>query len=552
MALLEVIARASRKLLRPGWSTAALLCLACALSSCGGGRGPATADVARHIAELRSEPRIADETLAEPAAVSRFYEARDSRPAWLDRANDVVAAIRATAADGLDPERYHLRAIESMLDSRRGAAPLPEDAAKLDILLADAVAGSAADVSYGRVRPAAVNPAWTADPRAEAPPLDSTLAVLAGSGSLREALDRQRPDHFIYRGLMGELARLRAIETRGGWPLVPPGKPLRPGNSDRRVAVVRRRLRISGEAAGDVPPDSMRFDAALARAVQTFQARHRLDSTGVVDRATVDAMNVGVRVRIDQVRANLERARWVLGGLGDDFMLVNLPAFKAYLIRAGHNVWESRTQIGEEAMQTPTFRARIRTVVFNPDWTVPPVVLEQEILQGMQAGKDVLDEKGLMIYDASNHVVDPKSIDWSSVTPETFPYAIRQPAGDDNALGKVKFLFPNPYSIYLHDTPSRQLFEADRRTFSHGCIRLEHPLELAELLLQGQDDWDGDKIERVIASDSTVSVAVERPLPILIVYWTVSVGASGEVRYAQDIYQLDPPLLTALNAPRRG
>ena len=146
---------------------------------------------------------------------------------------------------------------------------------------------------------------------------------------------------------------------------------------------------------------------------------------------------------------------------------------------------ESRTQIGEEAMQTPTFRAKIRTVVFNPDWTVPPTIIEKEIMEDMRSGKNVIDEKGLVITDRENHVVDPGSIDWGSADPAEFPYTIRQPAGDDNALGKVKFLFPNKYSIYLHDTPSRHLFEADRRTFSHGCIRLENPIEAGRAAAAG-------------------------------------------------------------------
>ena len=261
-------------------------------------------------------------------------------------------------------------------------------------------------------------------------------------------------------------------------------------------------------------------------------------------------MNVDVGTRIGQVRATMERARWVLGGLGQDFLLVNLPAFKAYLIRGNRNVWESRTQIGEEALQTPTFRATIRTIVFNPDWSVPQSILQNEILAQMRAGKNVVAQQGLVIYDDANHVIDPASIDWAHADSTNFPYSMKQPPSDDNALGKVKFLFPNKYAIYLHDTPNRRLFEADKRTFSHGCIRIEDAVVLAERLLGGQEDWDRAKIDRSIASESTMNVALEHPLPILIVYWPVSVGATGEVRYADDIYHLDPPLVAALDRRR--
>jgi murein L,D-transpeptidase YcbB/YkuD len=525
-----------------------VLSLGAVLTGCIG--GPSSDEIARPIAKLRSASRVGGERLVEPAAVSRFYKGRRSRPAWLGHAPEIVTVIRGTEADGLDPADYHLQAIESLLEKRRSERTAASEAT-LDVLLSDAVAGIADHVHYGRVRPSRVNPEWTADPRDDAPPLDSTLAVIAKSGSVRSSIEAQRPTHFIYRGLVAELARLRGIHANGGWPAVAAaGKPLKPGAVDRRVAQVRRRLIAGGDLEGGVPRDSTRYDGKLAKAVETFQARHRLDPTGVVDGATVEAMNVSVGARIGQLRVNLERARWVLGGLDPDFMLVNLPAFKAYLIRGDKNVWESRTQIGEEAMQTPTFRAKIRTVVFNPDWTVPPTIIEKEIMEDMRSGKNVIDEKGLVITDRENHVVDPGSIDWGSADPAEFPYTIRQPAGDDNALGKVKFLFPNKYSIYLHDTPSRHLFEADRRTFSHGCIRLENPIELAELLLQGQDSWDRVKIERTIASDSTLNVGLDHPLPILIVYWTASVGASGEVRYAEDIYHLDPPLLAAMDALR--
>jgi L,D-transpeptidase YcbB len=249
------------------------------------------------------------------------------------------------------------------------------------------------------------------------------------------------------------------------------------------------------------------------------------------------------------VRANLERARWVLGELQNDFLLVNLPAFKAYLIRGGTNVWETRTMIGQEARQTPSFRARMQTVVFNPDWTVPPTILEEDVIQGIREGRDMLAEKNLDVLDANGNKVDPSSIDWYSVDAQNFPYTLRSPPGDRNALGRLKFEFPNPYLIYLHDTPSKELFEADKRTFSSGCIRMEKPIEFADLLLRDQG-WDRGRIQEMIDAGETKRVAVENQIPVLIVYWTVSVGRSGEVRYMRDIYDLDPPLIAALDGRR--
>jgi murein L,D-transpeptidase YcbB/YkuD len=423
----------------------------------------------------------------------------------------------------------------------------PERAADLELLLTDAVAGMLDHVRYGRVRPVSLNATWNVDPREEAPGLDTVLTRIAESASVAEAIEAEKPRHFIYTGLVGALARLREIESQGGWPTVPAGKALKAGASDRRVPRLRARLSVTGELEGGATSDSLLYDAHLQKAVELFQARHRLEPTGVVDKITVEAMNVSVDHRIAQVRVNLERARWVLGGLDNDFLLVNLPAFKAYLIRDGKNVWETRTQIGKEARQTPTFRANMRTVVFNPDWTVPPTILAEDVLEGMRKGENTIAQKQLTIIDKDGREVSPGSIDWDSATPENFPYTLRQPPGDDNALGRVKFLFPNKYSIYLHDTPRQELFEADRRTFSSGCIRVENALDLADRLLTGQDGWGPAKIQDALATGKTQNIAIEHTIPVLIVYWTVSVGASGEIRYMRDVYDLDRPLLAAMN-----
>lgn len=516
-----------------------------------GSRGPdrtaITHSIQTRVASAVPTGSIAGERLIEPKAVGRFYKARKSSVAWdHDDAPKIIQAIRGVYADGLNPDDYHLAAIQK-LENQRHHATTAELEADLDLLLSDAIAAVVDHVRYGRVRPKSLDPRWNVDPRDDMPPLEQTLDEVARSKDPVAAIQAARPDHFIYKGLLNALAQLREIEAGGGWGTVPPGRAIKPGSSDPRVPLVRRRLAKSGELDQSASTDSTRgYDKALVDAVKLFQSRHRLPETGVVDRKTTDAMNVSAAARAAQVRVNLERARWVLGGLKGDFVLVNLPAFKAYYIEGGKNVWEGRTQIGEEAKQTPTFRARMTTVVFNPDWTVPQSIVAEEIFPDMQSGKDGLGSRHLKVYDGKGNEVDPSSVDWGD--PEKFPYTLKQPPGTDNALGRVKLLFPNKYSIYMHDTPSKHLFESSTRTFSHGCIRTENVLDLAEVLLRGQDGWDHAKIEQALSSDETQNVALERKPYVLIVYWTVSVGASGEVRYMDDIYNLDQPLLNALNA----
>jgi murein L,D-transpeptidase YcbB/YkuD len=415
----------------------------------------------------------------------------------------------------------------------------------LQILLTDAVAAMADHVRYGKVRPVSLDRRWNVDPRVGAPPLAEVLQHVAAAPDQAAAFEALKPSHFIYVGLKRALADMRARAAAGSWPVVPTGPTLKPGATDARVIAVRQRLRATGELPVADSADSTVFDPPLEAAVKLFQERHRLAVDGAIGRATLDALNVGAAARADQIRVNLERARWVVGGLSDSFVLVNLPAFKAYLIRDRTNIWETRTQIGREARQTPTFRADMRYLVFNPDWTVPPTILAQDVLAGMRAGENPIARKGLTILDRQGRPVDPASIDWTTATPRTFPYTLRQPPGSDNALGRVKFIFPNEHAIFLHDTPSQELFGADQRTFSSGCIRVERALDLAHLLLQRQG-WTMDQIQQTVESGKSETVFLKEPLPVLIVYWTVSVGATGELRFARDVYQQDPPLLRAL------
>ena len=495
---------------------------------------------------------IHGERLIEPQAVVRLYQARASKAVWTDSkdAEQIVRAIHGLEQDGLTPADYHLSAIEALVQER-GKTSTPDLEAELDILLSDAVAGMFDHLRYGRVRPVSLDSRWNVDPREGAPPLEEDVARVAAANSVTDAIDGAKSNHFVYRGLVGALAQLREIDAKGGWPVVPSGKSIAPGASDPRIPAVRARLAVTGELSGRTEPGATVYDKELQQAVEKFQTTHRIDTNGVIDKTTIAAMNVSASDRVGQVRVNLERSRWVLRGLQDDFFLVNLPAFKAYLIRGGKNIWEARTQIGEEAKQTPTFRADMSTVIFNPDWTVPQSIIANEVVKGMQKNKNYLTEKDLVVFDKNDHEVDPGSIRWGSDTAENFPYTIRQAPGEGNALGRVKFLFPNKYSIYLHDTPSKPLFESDRRTFSHGCIRIENPLDLARVLLEGQDSWTSAKIADVIQTGKMENVNLEHPLPVLIVYWTVSVGLTGDVRYMGDPYNLDPPVLAALNAPPR-
>ena len=524
---------------------------------------PAADDAIRLLVEqarINPSAGVRGTRLIQPDAVAKFFETRAFAPAWRlpNGAAEMLEAIRDVDQDGLTPDDYHLKTIAAALDGHT-KAPSHESAAVLQILIADAAAALIDHVRYGRVRPESLDRRWNVDPRAGAPPLDVSLDQLARSAAIDTGIKALKPNHFIYTGLKQALARMRAIAAAGGWPTVPAGPTLKPGATDPRIALVRKRLAVTGElrpsstsasAATTTAADETVYDAELEAAVKNFQAHHRLTDEGVIGRATIEAMNVSAEARAAQVRVNLERARWVVGGLRDSFVLVNLPAFKAYVIRDRKNIWETRTQIGREARKTPTFRADMKYLVFNPDWTVPPTILAQDVLAGMKKGQNTIAKKKLTIIDGQGRPVDPSTIDWQTATPRNFRYTLRQPPGEDNALGRVKFIFPNEHSIFLHDTPSHELFAADQRTFSSGCIRVANALDLARVLLEGQptrpEGWNAERIQQSIEAGHPRTVFLEYPLPVLIVYWTASIGAAGDLRFAKDVYGLDPPLLRAL------
>lgn len=509
-----------------------------------------TAEAVRaRVEQLHETPAtsIAGVRLMRPDVVAHFFEARGFQPAWAvpGAAEEILKAIRASDGEGLNPADYHLAALEGVLGGRKSAPDVD-----VQLLLTDAVAAYIDHVRYGKVKPQTLDRRWNVDPRAGAPALDVLVAQVAAAPAAA-TIDALKPDHFIYAGLRTALAGYRAVAARGGWPLVPAGPPIKPDAAagDTRIAAIRARLVASGDlSAADASGDT--YDARLQAAVKTFQERHRLTSDAVVGKTTIDAMNVSAEARANQVRVNLERVRWIISGLSDSFLLVNLPAFKVYVIKDRKNIWETRTMIGKTARQTPSFRADLRYIVFNPDWTVPPTILANDVLAGMRKGTNPIAKKNLTILDRQGRSVAPDQIDWTTAKAGDFPYTLRQPPGPDNALGRVKFIFPNEHSIFLHDTPHRELFSSDLRTFSSGCIRVERPLDLAATLLQGQDDWTPEKIERVVAAGKSETVFLKQPLPVLIVYWTVSIGASGAVHFARDVYGRDPAVLRGLNAVR--
>jgi murein L,D-transpeptidase YcbB/YkuD len=326
---------------------------------------------------------------------------------------------------------------------------------------------------------------------------------------------------------------------------VPAGPTLKPGMTDARIPALAARLAATRDLPADVAAgEGVVYDADLAEGVRRFQARHGLAADGAVGTLTLAALNVPVEARIEQLRANLERARWVLYDPESEFLVVNIAGFQLYLVRRGEVVWRTRVQVGRPYRQTPVFRSAVSYLVFNPTWTVPPTIFRQDILPQVRRDVGYLAGRNIDVLDRSGARVDPATVDWSG---RSFPYQLVQRPGADNALGRVKFMFPNEHAVYLHDTPSRDLFERDSRAFSSGCIRVEDPYELVEILLG--DTWPRSRVDALVSTGRTETVFLPKPMPLMLLYWTAEVDADGRVAFFADVYERDAAVIAALAEP---
>lgn len=502
---------------------------------------PATADL-----------RIVESTLSAPdqkrlgsilGFLKAFYAARDETAAWTDP-DDIRTALSVIAeaeADGLDPEDFALTKLQAM--AREGHSK------QLDIELTANIALLGYVLNNGKTTPhdLMLSGFWDRLSNGD-PAFDLNYAL--ETDLLRDVVDRLRPQSRYYAQLRRALSDLRAIAANGGWPQVSEGPTLRIGDQGPRVTELIERLTAGGYLAriavvGYTPGDQ--FDAALAEVVKEFQAAHGEEPDGIVGNKTIAAMNVPVEARIDQLRVNLERNRWI-GDLPDArHIVVNIAGYYAAVIENSAPIWTTRVIVGNEYTQTPVFLNQMEYIEFNPTWTAPRSITRNELAPKILADPSYLSRNGFYLAEASGKRVNAASVNFSAYTAANFPYWVVQAPGEKNAQGRVKFMFPNEHSVYMHDTPSRGLFDRSKRTFSHGCIRTENPLELAALLLAGQD-WDDAQIIATVASGKRTRVPLDQPVPIAILYWTADPTPTG-VKFYPDIYDRDAAVLKALNTP---
>jgi murein L,D-transpeptidase YcbB/YkuD len=499
-----------------------------------------------------------------PASAERgFYEARGYLPLWIAEDGAATPAARALIkwagaadANALPVGRYDV----SGLAYRLGRADSADrrEAAVLELALTRLFLTYGRDITSGLLDPQSVSRSIKIELRRPDP-----AALLAGIGAATDVtayLAALVPADPGYSRLLTLYVSMREIAQNGDWgPQIAKGKTLHAADRSPRVEQLRARLIAIGdmkpiqrvatsEVINDATPqpttDPLVFDPALEAAVRRFQDRHGLNTDGTVGPQTLAALNTSAAERADQVAVNLERMRWLNYDLGARHVIINIAAFTMSLMENGAPRFSTRAVVGKSRRhQTPEFNDYLEFIVVNPTWNVPYSIATKEILPLLQEDPTYLEQHNMELLGSD---LPSSMIDWSEVTRRSFPGRIRQRPGPGNALGSVKFLFPNEHSIYMHDTPSRKLFARDRRDYSHGCVRLEDPTGFAHLLLSLQEDDPVGTFDRLRGRGGERWVKMEEQIPVYVTYRTAWLDADGIQRFRADVYKRDRDVIAGL------
>ncbi len=505
------------------------------------------------ILQMESDPgfELDGQLIFSYNVLPEFYKRRDYSWAWSEGVNrrEAATSLSKSWRDGLSPYDYHFDQIMELandLANEQGNMN-PEKVAMLDILLTDGVLLYAFHLIKGKLNPENYDVTWNFQTRdLPVQPADMLKSALQNK-TVKNTLHGLRPGFYAYRVMLAGMDQYTKIEEQGGWESIELAETLKPGQSNPVVPLLWERLAAEGYV--DQMPDSLteQYDETLAMAVKHFQNNHGLNSDGNIGKNTINALNEPVDALIDKLKVNMERSRWLLDVTEQErILLVNIAKYQAFLIENDSILYKTKVMVGKEQHQTPLFRKKMEHVVFNPTWTIPRSIALRETLPKLKRDPNYLQRNNMVVLNSKGEIINDSNIDWSKYSSNHFPFTVRQEPGAHNALGRVKFLFPNKYSIYLHDTPSKYLFVKERRAFSHGCIRVENPLNLAEVILDDPEKWNQKSIQKIIETNKQTWVPVKEPLDVLLFYWTAGPGDEGELFFINDIYNRDDKLLLAL------
>ena len=474
--------------------------------------------------------------------ISLFYFERNYEPFWIEnrkRLESLSRSLSEAGSHGLPEFRYPLGELKEAIFEDD-----PTQKAKLELMATEAFLLFAQDISGGILKPNMIDANINVDPqRREASEL---LASLTESFDVSSFFENLFPRSNEYEYLVGELRRMRDILRNGSWgDPVPSGTTLQVGMTHEHVPFLRKRLSKMGYPVSQT--NQRLFDEQLDASVKKFQEYHGLNPDGVFGKRSIEAINVSPKTRLVQVLVNLERMRWNNQDRGTEYVSVNQANFYAYFKSGNKKVWESRVVIGLPSNQTAEFNDTLTHMVVNPTWHVPKSIAVDEYLPLIQKDSNFLvDNEMVLMVRGTDTIIDSSLIDMQAFTPDNFPFLIKQIPSNINALGMVKFMFPNKFSIYMHDTPMKELFFKDERTFSHGCIRLQEPFEFAYSLLRNQVVDPVNKFQEILKKEEETYINLSRNIPVYITYRTAFFDDFGQVHYRADVYGRDALVYMAL------
>ena len=499
---------------------------------------------------------IRDRQLTQIGVVFPFYSQRQFEPIWTKQgkltslAYELRFEIRQVRDDALNPESYHLALMEDFFESleKQLASGSPIEGvelAELELLLSDAYFRLALDLDLGRVDPSKLKAKWGIPRKTQTQDYGVLLTEAARNQDLRTVLISLYPNTPSYR--KGKL-RLRQLEDyvqkQGTWKPIKSDRTIRLGESSPILPQVRECLAFWGFSSKGVANDPKLFDSLLFDQVQTFQIQRGLKTDGVLGQATFVALNISPDQMMDKIRVNLERMRWVPAEFFEkEAILVNVPSFQVVYRRGVDTLFSTKVIVGTVKNQTPIFTSPLSYLVLSPYWNIPPSIARKETLPAIRRNPGYLKANHMEVVNTAGQPVSLSQVNWKA---SPFPYLIRQKPGEHNALGLVKFMFPNPFNVYLHDTPSKQLFEREIRAFSHGCIRMEHPETFAALLLKDRPEWPVSRMQEVMHQGKEEIVPLTKKIPVAILYFTFLVSQTGSPVFYEDIYGRDEELLLLL------
>jgi murein L,D-transpeptidase YcbB/YkuD len=474
--------------------------------------------------------------------ISSFYIRRNFEPYWMgndERMQGLTRSISEAEFHGLPLSRYPLRELSQAIFEND-----PSQQAKLELMATEAFLLLSQDLSGGILKPNKIDPNINVIP--DRRDINVLLESLTNSLDFNLFVQQLYPSSDEYKNLLKEFRKLREISRNGSWgDLVPVDAVLAKGMTHENVPFLRKRLSKMGYPVYEM--HSRLFDEQLNESVKRFQEYHGLNPDGVFGKRSIEAINVPSKTRLIQVLVNLERMRWNNRDRGSEYVLVNQPNFHAYFKSRNEKVWQSRVVIGLPSNQTAEFNDTMTHMVVNPTWHVPKSIAVDEYLPLIQSDPNFLtDNEMVLMVRGTDTIIDSNLIDMQAFTPDNFPFLIKQIPSNINALGLVKFMFPNKFSIYMHDTPMKDLFFKDERTFSHGCIRLQEPFQFAYSLLRDQEVEPEKKFQEVLEKEEETYINLSRNIPVYITYRTVFFDEFGQIHYRADVYGRDALVYMAL------